>query len=104
MISKLSQQTIKNLVVEASSPTCSKERREEIRGELVRAVYVPSGRASFYPRECSYTSLTRTLFIQTVEVDPKRLTSLLPFFLMMCGDGEYDTRDVFAKIDWSLVD
>ena len=103
MTSKLSQQTIKNLVIEASSPTCLKERREEIRGELVRAVHVPSGKYTG-SSDGSYTCLTRTLFIQTVEADPEKLTSLLPFFLMMCGNGEYDTKDIFAKIDWSLVD
>lgn len=108
MVGKLSQQTVKNLIVEASSVDCSKERREEIRGELIRAIYVHTkgdsyslgGNSSHDP---SYTSLVRALFIQTME-HPERLLELLPLFLMMCGNGEYEYPEVFAKIDWSLVD
>lgn len=105
MANKLSQQTVKNLIIEASSPACPKARLEEIRGELFRAVYVPpSHKGIMYAHDGSYGCLVRTLFVQTTRDNPSKLIHLLPLFLMMCGDGEYEDENIFAKIDWSIVE
>lgn len=96
---KLSQQTTRSLVIEASSENCSKERREEIRGELMRAI-------DFTEEDSLYrgpVAITRELFLQATEANPRHLLGLLPMFLMMCGNGVEGEKNLTAKIDWSLV-
>jgi hypothetical protein len=96
----IDQREIKQLLMEASDPTCTEARREIIRDSLLHGLPgMPSARRDREHLEISH--VLTDLLESTIRHRPEILPSLFPFFALACGERE--DNYLFAEIDWTLL-
>ena len=89
---------IHKLLVEASKPETSGRRLNEIQCVLESEVFESK---VINDRSAGILLVLCSLYVSTLENDPKLLPSLLPVFSMICGDR--DDKCIIADIDWSFI-
>lgn len=113
----MNQVEIMNLLREAAKPECGEDRaiqilarfkiaceaqdetRDEAEDGAVARFDPPIGQCPSAVGQ--YMDLLESLFIQAFYEDRHALHGLFPVFAMICGD--YDGRDIFCGVDWSLL-
>jgi hypothetical protein len=93
----MKQSYLKQLLIEASQPTCTPERRNKIHLELTQAA-LPDEIGT--PQE-GVTAVLDSMYVQTIENKPQYLPALFPLFALICA--ERPAQCWAADIDWSLV-
>ncbi|MEY2664633.1 MAG: hypothetical protein RIT04_441 [Candidatus Parcubacteria bacterium] len=91
----MNQKRIKDLLIEASQPNCTHQRRNQIHVELSKATV--GSRETDTPA-AGVCVVLDILYVDTIKHHPERLPSLFPAFAVMCGDRP--DSDLVADIDW----
>ena len=101
----MKQIELKKLLIEATEPGCSEERRDEILQMLKECTnYMGADWCMISGHRAAPLQLfIKELFTGTLKNRPELLPSLFPAFAVLCGDREKKTEHTIP-VEWELVD
>jgi hypothetical protein len=91
----MNQETMRELLEEASSPSCSLKRKEQIGSLITGEVCVPDDSLDSLKLKEKLSRMVNTVYKETMTRDPSKLPQLLPVFALICDDC--------TKIEWKVL-